>query len=146
MQPGGFQEVWEASKHNSFSWGYPAAILCGGIVLARLSWIPRSVVRRVLKIVTILTFGFIAWDFSARETAEKWRLRQDWASAFREQMTEAQWLALSADGANRTLGPLIYGFQATGLLVGLAAVLFVARRLNSTAHAGDESQKQIHAK
>lgn len=129
LQAAGFEEIWETSRRNSFSWGYPATILCGGIILALLSLIPGSSVRRILKVVTILGFGLIALDFSAREIAEKWRLRHEWADDHGEQMTEAQRESLYADGANLTLGPLIDGVRAFGSLIGVAAVLFFTRRL-----------------
>lgn len=143
LQTVGFEEVWEMSRSNSFTWGYPAAILCGGIVLVLFSRIPRSVVRRTLKVATILGFGYIAFDFSAREIAEKWSLRHEWGIANREHMTKAQQDSLFADGANRTLGPLIYGFEATAFLAGIALIQSVARRLNSTTNVGSESRNQI---
>ncbi len=75
-----------------------------------------------------MAFAFVATDFSAREIQEKWRLRGEWADSHKDQMSDADWNTLTMDGANLTLGPLIYGFQATVLLVAIAFVLFVIRK------------------
>lgn len=123
-----FEQVWETSRHNSWSWGYPTALLLGIFVLIVFSFIRKSALRRPLKVVAILAYAFVATDFSAREIQEKWRLRGEWADTHKDQMTDAGWNALTVDGANLTLGPLIYGFQATVLLVAIAFVLFVIRK------------------
>ena len=134
-----FEEVWEASRQNTYSWGYPAAICCGAIILALLSLIRTSALRRTLKVVTIFAIGFIAFEVSAREIAEKWRLRLEWASHHPEQLTDAARESLTADGANLTLGPLIYGLQATALLMGIAAVLSVVRSKSKSTCPHDKT-------
>jgi hypothetical protein len=123
-----FEQVWETSRHNSWSWGYPTALVLGVVVLIALSLIRKAALRRPLKAVAILAFAFVATEFSAREIHEKWRLRGEWADAHKDQMTDAGWDALTVDGANRALGPLLHGVQAALLLVAVAFVLGVIRR------------------
>ena len=123
-----FETIWETSRHNSWSWGYPTAIWVGVVTLITFSFVPRSTLRRTLKCVTIFVFAYLAADFSAREIQEKWRIRGEWAENHKDQMTDAGWNALVADGANLVMGPLISGFQATAILVGVALALFVVRK------------------
>lgn len=128
-----FEQVWQTSRSNSWSWGYPATIVCGVVLIVMLSTIRKPTLRRTLKVGAILLFGFIATDFSAREIQEKWRLRGEWAETHREQMTDAGWRALTVDGANLTLGPLIYGMQATAILAASTLVLFLIRKAATRA-------------
>jgi heme/copper-type cytochrome/quinol oxidase subunit 4 len=73
-----FEQVWETSRHNSWSWGYPTALVLGVVVLIALSLIRKAALRRPLKAVAILAFAFVATEFSAREIHEKmatsWRM------------------------------------------------------------------------
>lgn len=103
--------------------------MLGVCALTVFSFIRNSVLRRVLKAVAIVAFAFVATDFSAREIQEKWRLRGEWADTHRDQMTDAGWDALTADGANLTLGPLIYGVLAMAIFVAAAIILFVIRQI-----------------
>lgn len=128
-----FETVWETSRHNSWSFGYPTAICIGVASLIVLSFVRRSTLRRTSKCIAAFLSAFLAADFSAREIQEKWRIRGEWAETHQDQMTDAGWDALSADGANLVLGPLIYGFQATAIFVVVALALFVVRRSVSGA-------------
>jgi hypothetical protein len=122
-----FEQAWESSRHNAWSWGYPTTLALAVAVVIALSFVRRSVLRRTLKVIAILSFSFIATDFSDREIREKWRLRSQWADTHTDQMREADWDALTVDGANLQLGPIIYGLQATVVLVGIAFVCFLVR-------------------
>lgn len=128
-----FEQVWETSRNNSWSWGYPTAIWLGAVVLIVFSFIRKSALRRPLKVVAILAFSVVATDFSAREIQEKWHLRGEWADTHKDQMTDAGWDALTADGANLTLGPLIYGFQAMAIFAAIAFVIVFIRQVTCRA-------------
>lgn len=93
-----------------------------GLSLLRSRWL-----RRAATGITILGFAFAATWYSACEIQEKWRIRGDWADTHAERMTADGWDALSADGANLLLGPLIFGFQALLLFVAVSLVLAALR-------------------
>ncbi|TWT47872.1 hypothetical protein Pla22_52390 [Rubripirellula amarantea] len=124
-----FDQIWESSRTNSLSWMYPAAVWCGAGILVALSVIKNRWLRRIGKLAAIFGFAILATEFSAQEIHEKWRLRREWADLHPAQMTEDGLQALTVDGANLTLGPLIYGFQAFLVFAGLAVVLSVLRVL-----------------
>ena len=126
MEP--FEQIWETSRHNSWSWGYPTSLLLGVIVLSVLALVRKTALRRLLAVVAILAFTLVAAELSAREIREKWRLRREWADSHKDQMTDAAWSALTVDGANLTLGPLLYGAQAAVLFVAAALMLAGIRR------------------
>lgn len=81
--------------------------------------------RRIGKLVAAFGFAILATRFSAQEIHEKWRLRHEWADLHPAEMTEDGWQALTVDSANLTLGPLISGFQALLVFVGIAVFLSV---------------------
>ncbi|QDV62289.1 hypothetical protein [Crateriforma conspicua] len=122
-----FNQIWESSRTNDYSWGYPAVVWAGVGVLIALSLIRHNVLRRILKVIAIGGLVMTATQWSSSEIEEKWRIRAEWADTHPAEMTEQGYEALTVDGANRTLGPLIYGFQAGLIFVGVAAVLFVIR-------------------
>lgn len=122
-----FEQIWESSRTNDYSWGYPAVVWAGVSVLVLLSLIRQDVLRRILKVVAIGGLAMTATQWSSSEIEEKWRLRAEWADTHPAEMTEQGYEALTIDGANRALGPLIYGVQAGLIFVGVAAVLFVIR-------------------
>jgi hypothetical protein len=124
-----FDQIWESSRTNSLSWMYPAAVWCGAGILIAISVIKNRWLRRIGKLAAIFGFAILATDFSAQEIYEKWRLRREWADLHPAQMTEDGLQALTVDGANLTLGPLIYGFQAFLVFAGIAVVLSVLRVL-----------------
>jgi hypothetical protein len=124
-----FDHIWESSRTNAMSWLYPVAIWCGAGILVALSAIKNRWLRRIGKLAAIVGFAFLATEFSAQEIQEKWRLRREWADHHPTQMTEDGFRALTVDGANSTLGPLVYGFQAFLLVVGVAIILSILRTL-----------------
>ncbi|MBA4017997.1 MAG: hypothetical protein C0483_12555 [Pirellula sp.] len=139
-----FQQVWESSRVNAWSSAYLLALWSGVGVLVLASCMPWVRLRRFAKLVAILGFAIVAAECSAQEIQEKWRIRREWADAHADQMTESQRYALTVDGANLTLGPLLDGRDALLLLLAVAVGLSLARivvvRLLSwakrSAHAG----------
>ena len=125
MEP--FEQIWESSRTNDYSWGYPAVVWAGVGVLIVLSLIRHNVLRRILKVVAIGGLVMTATQWSSSEIEEKWRIRAEWADTHPAEMTEQGYEALTVDGANRAFGPLIYGFQAGLIFIGVAASLFVIR-------------------
>lgn len=122
-----FEQIWESSRTNSLSWMYPMAVVCGSGVLIVACVITNPWARRLAKLGAIVGFSVLATEFSAREIHEKWRLRREWAELHPSQMTEDGYKALTVDGANRTVEPLMDGFKALSLLVCIAVALTVSR-------------------
>lgn len=122
-----FEQIWQSSRVNSFTWMYQAALWCGCFVLVALGYIRNPRLRRSGKLAAIAIFSLLATESSAREIFEKWRLRREWADLHPQQMTEDASHALTVDGANLTLGPLIFGFKAFLLFLGMALVLSLLR-------------------
>ena len=120
---------------------YPTAIWCGGGILVALSVITNRWLRRIGKLAAIFGFALLATEFSAQEIQEKWRLRREWADLHPTQMAEDGFSALTVDGANLTLGPLIFGFQAFLLFVAIAVVLSVLRALIESRRKGTTADK-----
>ncbi|WP_149496156.1 hypothetical protein [Roseiconus lacunae] len=77
----------------------------------------------------ILGFTPLTIQFSFFEIQEKWRIRRVWADANPTKMTKNGLHALTVDGANLTLGPLLYGLGAFLLFVVIAIALFIFRIL-----------------
>jgi hypothetical protein len=126
-----FERVWEASRTITWSWAYPRVLWPGVAVLIVLSLVRNAWIRRAAKIMAIVALAVAATEYSAREIEEKWRIRAVWAKDHSALMTSAAWDALATDGANRTLGPLIYGFLAFVLLAVVSVSLWGLRVLIS---------------
>lgn len=124
-----FEQIWESSRTHSLSWMYPTALWCGAGTLVVLCAIGNRWLRRFAKLVVIAIFSVMAVEFASHEIQEKWRLRREWAELYPERMTEEGYDALTVDGANMTLGPLIHGIQAFLLLAAVAALPWVLRKL-----------------
>lgn len=140
-----FEQVWESSRTNVYSWGYPATIWGGLAVLICLSAIRHKKLRRAAKVIAMLGFAALATEWSSREIAEKWRLRREWPGS----MTQDEQYALTIDGANMTLGPVIYGFQAF-LVFGVVTVItwlirLAVRSESNSVEPGDDSESNIVA-
>ncbi|MCA9215468.1 MAG: hypothetical protein KDB27_20525 [Planctomycetales bacterium] len=131
-----FEQIWDTSRSNSLSWMYPAAIWCGLAVLIALNVLRNRLLRRIAKLVAIGVFSMLATEFSAQAIHEKWRIRREWADLHPDQMTEAGLDALYADGANLTLGPVIFGFRAFVLFVGITVLLSLLRALITSRRTG----------
>lgn len=121
------EQIWESSRTNASSWGYSTVLWTGVVLLMALSLVRTEWMRRGAQIVVIVALTVVATKFSWLEIQEKWRIRGEWAQAHSTLMTPADREALTCDGANLTLGPLIYGFQALMLFVVVAVALFLVR-------------------
>lgn len=124
-----FEQIWESSRTNSWSWGYPTVLTISIVILIALSFVPRPTLRHVAKILVIIACGFAATKLSFREIEEKWRIRTDWAERHNDTLSDAEREALTADGANRSLGPFLIGMQAVAWLTALCGVLCGLRRI-----------------
>jgi len=124
-----FDQIWETSRTNFWSWAYPVVLWSGVGALIVVSLIRHRWLRRSAKLILILGFSAVATVYSGREIQEKWKIRGEWAEAHPDQMTTDGWDALTADGANLTIGPVVYGFQTFSLFVVACAVLTVVRLL-----------------
>lgn len=122
-----FEQIWESSRTNAWSWGYPTVVICGVLLLIGLSCIRSATWRRSLKVLIAIVLTILATDFAGREIIEKWQLRRNWAAAHREQLTPRQQDALITDGANLTLGPVFSGAQAAFIFLGTGVVLYILR-------------------
>lgn len=131
-----FEQIWESSRTNSASWTYAATLWSGACLLVALCVIKNHWLRGIGTLVVITVFSMMAIDFSMQEIQEKWRIRRDWADSHPAQMTEDGYHALAGDGANLTLGPLLYGFQAFLLFTGIAVVLSILRRVIVSRRTG----------
>ncbi|WP_157606020.1 hypothetical protein [Schlesneria paludicola] len=129
---GSFEQIWESSRHNCWSFAYPLVMLCGIAVLVGVSFIRHTLRRRVANILAVIFLSFVAAEVSSWETTEKWRIRSDWASKNTAQMTEIHRAALIADGANLALGPVVSGMQAFLIFCGVLVVI----RWSSGLHTG----------
>lgn len=127
-----FEQVWETSQTNSWSWGYPATLWLGAIVICALALIHKTWIRRSLTVTAILAFTFLATELSSHEIQEKWRIRGEWAKANKDQLTDTDRSALQADGANLALAPFFYGFRAMLLFVAVSVAVFFLRKIGQS--------------
>jgi hypothetical protein len=124
-----FEQIWESSRTNSWSWGYPTVLTISIVILIALSLVPQPTLRHVAKVLVILACGFATIKLSAREIEEKWSIRWDWAQRHENTLSDAEREALTADGANRALGPFLIGMQTVVWLTALCGVLYVIRKI-----------------
>ena len=90
--------------------GYTTSVLsCGiaGILLTAL--IPNRWIRRCGYLFVTLATAWIATEFASLEIEEKWRIRYAYTEKHRDVLSEDERFAVTVDGANRLVGPLIYG-------------------------------------
>jgi hypothetical protein len=139
-----FEQIWESSRTNTLSWLYPTALWCGAAVIVALSLVKGVWLRRIGKLVAIAVFSVAATQFSIQNIQEKWRIRREWAESHPERMTRDGLEALSVDGANLLLGPLLQGCQAFLLFVGVAIVLSILRTLFSGRHNSAMESNENH--
>jgi hypothetical protein len=122
-----FEQIWETSRTNSWSWAYPLVMWTGIGTLIALSLLRNRWLRRSAKVVTILGFSLAATAYSAREIQEKWRIRGEWADTHPGRMTDDGRDALTRDGANLTIGPVVRGLQACIVFIAATGMLAVVR-------------------
>lgn len=117
------EEIWEVSRHNDYTWMLPFVLGVGALVLILVSCIRKSAVRRTLKVLFALLFTYFAMQASFAAIAEKWRIRHEWADKQNwESLTQKERDVLCADGANLTLGPVIFGGGFSFLIFGTTLV------------------------
>jgi hypothetical protein len=139
-----FEQIWESSRTNTLSWLYPTALWYGAAVIVALYLMKDVWLRRIGKLVAIAVFSVAATEFSVQNIQEKWRIRREWAESHPERMTGDGLEALSVDGANLLLGPLLQGCQAFLLFVGVAIVLSILRSLFSGCHNSAMDSNEDH--
>jgi hypothetical protein len=122
-----FDQIWESSRTNAWSWVYPTVLWAGVGLLIALSLFRTGWIRRASKTIAILALTVVATEYARLEIQEKWRIRGEWADAHQTLMTPSDQEALTVDGANLTLGPLIHGVQAFALFVVVAVALSAVR-------------------
>ncbi|MBB3209869.1 hypothetical protein FHS27_005714 [Rhodopirellula rubra] len=136
-----FEQVWETSRVNGYSWVYPCVVWSGIAILILLSLIRRTVLRRIAKLIAIIGLTIFATHSSAVEIQEKWRIRGQWADLHSDQMSESDMNALMADGANLVIGPFFNGFVAmlnfsvvalSLLVIRLIVVRFCTRKCSAS--------------
>lgn len=123
-----FDEVWVSSRSNEYSYLYPLAIWLGVGVLVALSFVKIRRWRVFGKVVAVLFFWVFATLGADWSIHEKWKIRWAWVKAHEDSLTDAQWATATADGANLSMGPFLYGFLALLSLMAVCAVLAVAFR------------------
>lgn len=133
-----FEQIWESTRTNSLSWMYPWTLYCGVATIIALSIVSNAWLRRTAKLSVIAVFSALATHFSAQDIQAKWRIRRSWADSHPGQMTQDKLEALTVDGANLTLGPLIYGLQAFVLFTAVAVGLTILRSMISRRHKATE--------
>ena len=118
-----FEAVWESSHDNQFSWGYPATIWFGTALLAAIQLMSAENQRQTYMVLVVLIFTPFATVWSGLDISEKWRLHAEWAEQNKQLMTDQDWDAWAADGANKSLGPIIFGLGAMFRLIATGFVL-----------------------
>ena len=108
-----FEVLWQSTKQNQFSYLYPEVVAGGVAILISLFLIRRPLIRRVLKVACIFLTAALAAVASNLEIEEKWRLRNEMS------LSDEQSRALTADGANRAIGPYAGGAAALAILAGI---------------------------
>jgi hypothetical protein len=104
-----FNEVWESSRWNEFSWCLPA-VLVGAVLISLWACRMKSAgSRRFTKILLLAALPIFATLASSVEIERKWQLRWEFSKLNWESFTEDQERAAIADGANRVMGPVIMG-------------------------------------
>jgi predicted phage tail protein len=122
-----FEQIWDTSRINSWSWAYPVVLWTGIGALIAFSLLRNRWLRRSAKVVAILGFSLAATAYSAREIQEKWRIRGEWADTHPGRMTDDSRDALTRDGANLTIGPIVRGLQAFIVFIAVTGILAVVR-------------------
>ena len=135
-----FNEVWESSRWNAFSWCLPA-VLVGAVFISLWACRMKSAgSRRFTKLLFLVALPMFATLASSLEIERKWQLRQEFAEENGESFTEDQQMASVADGANRTMGPVIMG-GFPGFLIPF--VIFIVAGDRRIRAARQERQEQF---
>ena len=126
--------IWESSRHNSWSFALPLILNIGTAILIVIAFVQPTWLRWTLNVFAVLAMGYFAIEYSSMEIEEKWRIRSEWGKANHDSLTESDRFAVTVDGANRVLGPILVGGKSAAIraglvLLGLAVSRFVLVRL-----------------
>ena len=123
-------EIWESSRSNQYSWILPVILIGGFAWFLILTKVKFIAVRRVTKIISFLILIYVAMIASSMQISEKWRIRHEWGHANESTITDRERRALTADGANLVMGPMIYGGGGGFLVFSIALIIssFVIRK------------------
>lgn len=128
MLSDGLDAIWESSCHNDWSYALPLVLNIGTVVLIALALVPIKSLRWTLNVFAVLVMGYFAIEYSSKEIEEKWRIRNEWVQTNQDSFTEKEQSAVTVDGANRVLGPILIGGQSTVFRAGIVfAVLAMIR-------------------
>jgi TRAP-type C4-dicarboxylate transport system permease small subunit len=96
--------------------------------------------RRIAKFTLILIFTCATIWGSFMAIQEKWRIRHEWGFKNWDSLTEKEQSKLIADGANLTMGPLIFGGGYAFLFFGIALIIssIAVKKISSK-----DSQKEL---
>lgn len=127
------ESIWETSRTNDWSFALPLILNIGTAVLVAIAFVPVKGLRWMLSAIAIVAMGCFATEYASMEIEEKWRIRSEWVRDHEDSLTENEMSAVSADGANRVLGPLLIGgfsvvTRAAIVLTGLALARLVVSR------------------
>lgn len=134
-------QIWEASRNNDYSWMLPSVLCAGVFVLILLSWVKKTIIRRALRVLFALGFICLAIHASSMAIVEKWRIRQEWGEK-RSSLTEEEITKLYADGANLSIGPIIYGGGFSFLILGATLVGSSVIRIIVTRKKSQQSGRE----
>lgn len=125
-----FEQMWETSRTNAFSGQTAMVNLIAIMLLLLVAFLPDRVylVRWVINVAVVLGAAWISTEYASQEIDEKWRIRYEYADAHRTELTDDERLAVTVDGANRLLGPLMFGALATFRNCGIALLAIVGLR------------------
>jgi hypothetical protein len=144
-----FEQMWETSRNNAFSGQTTFVNLIAVMLLLLVAFIPHRVflLRWVMSAVIVLAAAWITTDYSSREIEEKWRIRYEYAKEHETELTEDERHAVTVDGANRLLGPLMFGAFATFKQCGIVLlVIFGFRYLTAMMRRRDKTRNEVRDK
>ena len=137
-----FNEVWDSSRWNQFSWCLPT-VLVGAVLISLWACRMRSAGSRwFAKILLLAALPILATLASSLEIERKWQLRWEFSKQNWELFTEDQERAAIADGANRTMGPVIMG-GFPGFLIPFVIFIVVGGR-RARAFRQDRRERTLH--
>ena len=123
-----FNQIYEQSRTNDWSGLYYVTLGLSAVLLLGLSFIPNALMRRFLKVVSIISCSWLAMHFAALEIDEKWRIRIEWAEANPDKVTEVDRFAIADRRAlNAPFGPMLAGIGAFLALVLTSFLFFLVR-------------------
>lgn len=101
-----FDLAYEAARHNTWIGYYSVALFIGMATLVSFSFIQPPRIRRIAKLVSILIFSAMAYNFASLENEEKWRIRFAWVKAHPSEVSETDRFALhDRQAINGPFGP-----------------------------------------